>query len=491
MALCLHAFNLLVILFCCVKPVMTQTAPLTTGTEFVFSIINSYSDGPIQMYVLVSNQNAVNNTTVQIYSPFVGFTKITRVVRNMTIERITIGPESIQVQNRASVSNGTISCQRMESKGIYLYTSNNVKVMVYVHIENSNGLSGDTYQVFPLQPADAKYRAVTTTRPYSSDTITSANIIAITAYDDGTTVTVDGKGYSLDSLETLSIISTLGLSGTEITSTNKIAVVTGCTIGTTVNNNDANYETIMLLPEDTWSKKFIAVPFNNMQANTFQSTGTYQAIAGGNVAVITYPIDPQSTKTITLQPGKYVLFNASAGVISSTAPIQLIQIGQPTSANYSSAFFIRAPRTDMTKESLLVQATGDFSCNNGEIHHYLRLYVEDKSRGKITFKSNNDVHTPPTRHYTQVARTKYHTYEAEINADDTYHIYSNNAAFAASVYSYKKYNGCGYLPVKADKIGDKIIRPAASEPLWMKIEKRLQQQQVPKQEVLSKLPSHP
>ena len=66
-----------------------------------------------------------------------------------------------------------------------------------------------------------------------------------------------------------------------------------------------------------WSKQYLAVPFRDLTRNW------YQAIADTDSTVITFPGGGQF-----LDAGGFAQFNATIGLINSTYPIQLIQLGQ-------------------------------------------------------------------------------------------------------------------------------------------------------------------
>src|ERR1700722_17363132 len=74
----------------------------------------------------------------------------------------------------------------------------------------------------------------------------------------------------------------------------------------------------MLLPIGAWGKEFVAIPFNGVSSNL------YQVVAYYNNTVVTNG----STTLATLNSGEYRQFQTEATLITSSQPIELIQLGQ-------------------------------------------------------------------------------------------------------------------------------------------------------------------
>jgi hypothetical protein len=432
-----------------IKPIDSDSIS-TSGTEFVFGIINSYIDSAaINMYAIVSNQNS-DTTQIAITSPFSDFQDISRDVSAGTTLMIPITPVPIQIRYNTPASYGIIS----ENKGIFL--TSRLPVRVFVHVENANGKSGDTYQVFPRQLLGTRYRAATSIRPSTTGTAAkNANIIAVIAYTDDTTVQIGNQSITLNQFQSASVSSTSGLSGTLITSNNDlnpIGVITGCTSGTTIDDSDANYEAIMLLPTNRWSTLYVGLPLHNASGsgiNAIMPSAVYEAIADVNGTKLTYFSNPvgqdRAQVEVTLQEGEPFPFTAAPGLINSTQPIQLIQIGQQV-GRQGAAFFMRAPSVEMMSNvSILVQPTGFVGLNNSAIHYWIRIYAHLNSIGNISI--GND---PPTSAalYRRIVPTSYYYYEKEYtNSSYLLNSTTPDAKFSAIVYTYKQMNGCGYQPL--------------------------------------------
>jgi hypothetical protein len=449
----LHVFNLLVILFCCVKPIAGQTSETTetpidanlepaNGLEFLFGIINSYYDtSGIKMHVIVSNeQNA--DATIDISLPYTR-SVIHESVAAHTTKMILLGPEQIQIQYKVSVAPARII---VEDKGIHLRST--VPIMVYVNVENANGLSGDSFQVFPVQLLGTRYRAITSKRPYQFPTNhNSLNIIAVVALYPNTMVTIGNQSTTLtNEYMTASLLSESPLSGTLITADKNVSVITGCVFGTNVNNSDADYEAIMLLPVSRWSTQYLSLPFHDSQRCQISPDlfSTFQAIAEYNDTRIDYPSGAHPL-TAYLNAGGSTQFEATAGLINASSPIQLIQIGKvvTTPRDYGAAFILRVPSADvLSKDTVRVQPTCSISnVNTSSIRYCLRIYTGLNSIGKISL----DTQHIGALQYVRMGSTNFYFYQEEIaNSAHVIAALDPTAAFAVSVYAYKIYGACGF-----------------------------------------------
>ena len=77
----------------------------------------------------------------------------------------------------------------------------------------------------------------------------------------------------------------------------------------------------MLLPVGAWGREFVAIPFVNA------SSSLYQVAAYYNNTVVT----TGSTTLATLNSGEYQEIETEATLITSSQPIELIQLGQVSS----------------------------------------------------------------------------------------------------------------------------------------------------------------
>ncbi len=74
----------------------------------------------------------------------------------------------------------------------------------------------------------------------------------------------------------------------------------------------------MLLPIEAWGTQFLAIPFAEL------NTSNYQVVANTDNTVV----NVGSTQIAILNAGEYREFQTTTSVITSTNPVQLVQVGQ-------------------------------------------------------------------------------------------------------------------------------------------------------------------
>jgi hypothetical protein len=429
--------------FYTISPIDAQLDP-ASGQEFLFGIINSYYDASgIKMHVIVSNAQS----SPAIITITLSFTRsvFQDSVPALSTKMIPLVPEQMQVLYNTVAAHPTIL---VEEKGIHLTST--VPVMVYVNVENANGLSGDSFQVFPVGLLGTRYRAITSGSPYQFPTHhNSLNIIAVVALQQNTNVTIGSQSTLLvNEFSTASLSSESSLSGTLITADKYVSVITGCVLGTNVDNNDADHEAIMLLPVPRWSPtQYLSVPFYNSPTckgitgvcSTFQAVGEYENTR------IDYPNGRHAGLAYIDDAGGWTQFEATAGLINASSPIQLIQIGKVVTAptDYGAAFILRVPSVDvLSNDPVLVQPTCSISnVNTSLIRYRLRIYTGLNSIGKISVDAINI----SALSYGRIESTDFYYYDREIAySAHTIMALDPAATFAVSVYAYKIYGGCGF-----------------------------------------------
>ncbi|XP_071499522.1 IgGFc-binding protein-like [Diadema antillarum] len=314
-ALKLNFSVLLVALWAAISLAQPFQAPLdTTGKEFVFAFQSNFQNKRPDRLSLLIGANEPGPTRVQIEAPRFNWQQTLQLTHKQ-VKQVDVNPDV--AARGAGPVNGTLIVRATKD--------------ITVHGLNSLTMTNDGFLVIPTHglgkeyfvasydpvPIEMSQFLISGVQPDTTVTITTAARLQHNSqwYNKGQTLTVNVGKY-----ESIQFQSQEDLTGTKITSTKPVSVMSGasCTlVPTQVYRCDHLVE--HLPPFSTWGKRFTLLPFAN------RSGGFIFRIIAGRPSTTVHIMG----NNVQLQfPGSFREFNQPASLkttLQSDKPIMVVQ----------------------------------------------------------------------------------------------------------------------------------------------------------------------
>ncbi|XP_078686402.1 IgGFc-binding protein-like isoform X2 [Branchiostoma floridae x Branchiostoma belcheri] len=354
------------------------------GTEFLLTFLENFQRQGHQPALFISTQSPT--ATVTITLPSTGQTTTVTATNGQVTE---VDLNRVAVELRGS---------RKSDKAIHV-TSDEEIVIYGVFAEWA---TSDAYLALPTDVLGTEYfvACMTVRRAWSEEGwYNLPTEIGIVGVYDGTTITINptqdltfgGTNYpagqdftvSLDRFQTLQVQSTEDLTGSRITSSHPVSVLSGNLFTVIGNNQQGSGDHIveMMPPVDTWGKEFVTAPIAKRTAGDI-----FRVVAArDNTEVTVTGRNPRN-----LNAGQFWEFEAGSNEylhVTSNEPVLLVQYSKTAAAD----------NTDTDPFSMIIppvaQFEADYTFSTVELlynggagtTHHVNLVIQSADKSGIIF----------------------------------------------------------------------------------------------------------
>ncbi|XP_078670638.1 IgGFc-binding protein-like [Branchiostoma floridae x Branchiostoma belcheri] len=410
------------------------------GTEFILTFTENFQRDKNPPRLFITTQSATTDVTVTL--PATGYTT-TVTATNGQVTDVALDRTAVELRG-----------SQKSDKAIHV-TSDEEIVIYGVFAEHA---SSDAYLALPTDVLGTEYFAACATvrRSWAEEGFTDLpSEFGVVGVSDGTTVTINptqavtfgGTSYpagqdftvSLDRFETLQVQSTEDLTGSRITSSHPVSVLSGNLFTVVGNNQQGSGDHIveMIPPVDTWGKEFVTAPLAKRTAGDI-----FRIVAArDNTQVTVTGRTPRN-----LNAGEFWEFEADSNEylhVTSDEPVLLAQYSKTASADNTDTdpFLLIIPpvaqfEADYTFSTIDLLVTGTSTT------HHVNLVIQSADIAGLLFDGQP---LPGSTVWHPVPGTNYEATDLTISAGThTASHASPIATFGLFSYGYTLLEAYGY-----------------------------------------------
>ncbi|XP_066303643.1 IgGFc-binding protein-like [Branchiostoma lanceolatum] len=344
------------------------------GTEFILTFPENFQRDLNKPKLFITTQS-LGGASVTISLPSNGFTT--------GVQATYGGVTQVDLDRAATELRGS----QKSDKAVHV--TSDVEIVVYgVFAERA---SSDAYLALPTDVLGTEYYVPCTTivRAWNEEGLVDIpSEFGVAGVQDGTTVTIvpsqavtfDGQNYAagqafsvgLDRFETLQVQATEDLTGSKITATQPVAVLSGNLFAVVGNGQQGTGDHVveMIPPVDTWGKEFVTVPLKKHTGGDL-----FRVVAARDNT----QVDVTNENPKTLNAGEFWEFDVPSNEyrhVTSSEPVLLVQYSKTGSVDSTATdpFMMFIPPVAQF-ESEYTFATVDLIADPSQSTHHVNLVI--------------------------------------------------------------------------------------------------------------------
>ncbi|KAI8494324.1 hypothetical protein Bbelb_280840, partial [Branchiostoma belcheri] len=431
------------------------------GTEFILTFTENFQRDRNPPRLFITTQSATTDVTVTL--PATGYTTTVTATNGQASLFSTETPMAIVTD--VALDRTAVELRGSQKSDKAIHVTSDEEIVIYgVFAEHA---SSDAYLALPTDVLGTEYFAACATvrRSWAEEGFTDLpSEFGVVGVSDGTTVTINptqavtfgGISYpagqdftvSLDRFETLQVQSTEDLTGSRITSSHPVSVLSGNLFTVVGNNQQGSGDHIveMIPPVDTWGKEFVTAPLAKRTAGDI-----FRIVAArDNTQVGSIRLDQQVTVAgrtpRNLNAGEFWEFEADSNEylhVTSDEPVLLAQYSKTASADNTDTdpFLLIIPpvaqfEADYTFSTIDLLVTGTSTT------HHVNLVIQSADIAGLLFDGQP---LPGSTVWHPVPGTNYEATDLTISAGThTASHASPIATFGLFSYGYTRLEAYGY-----------------------------------------------
>eukprot|EP00058_Branchiostoma_floridae_P010577 XP_002596065.1 hypothetical protein BRAFLDRAFT_66204 [Branchiostoma floridae] len=342
------------------------------GTEFILTFLeNQQRDqhNP-KLFIACSHQSGA---TVTVTTPSNGVSTTVQVTHGQV--------KQVEVNRTAVELRGSVKSDKA------VHVTSDVEIVVYgVFAERK---STEAYLALPTGVLGTEYFT-----PCTSIKGVMPAEFGVVGVHDGTTVTIvpsqavtfDGQNYAagqtffvgLNRFQTLQVQATEDLTGSKITATRPVAVLSGNMFTACGMLGSADHVVEMIPPVDTWGKEFVTVPLTRHTIGDF-----FRVVAARDNT----QVDVTNENTKTLNAGEFWEIDVPSDEyrhVTSSEPVLLVQYsknGQADNTETDPFMMVIPPVAQFEAEYTF--ATVDLIYDQADTTHYVNLIIRSSNKAGL------------------------------------------------------------------------------------------------------------
>ncbi|XP_078682401.1 IgGFc-binding protein-like [Branchiostoma floridae x Branchiostoma belcheri] len=411
------------------------------GTDFILTFTENLQRSENEPALFITTQSATP-TAVNITLPATGYTT-TVTATNGQVTEVNLTRTAVELRGSGK-----------SNKAVHVTSAEEI-VIYGVFAERA---TSDAYLALPTDVLGTEYFVACATVKRSrnkegfKEYPTEFGVVGVS---DGTTVTINptqavtfgGNNYpagqdftvSLDRFETLQVQATEDLTGSRITSTHPVSVLSG-NLFTVVGNNQrgsGDYIVEMIPPVDTWGKEFVTAPLAKRTAGDI-----FRVVAARDNTQVTVTNRP----LVNLGAGDFWEIEANSTEylhVTSNEPILLAQYSKTAAADNTSTdpFLMIIPPVAQF-EAVYTFSTIDLKKIDHPTSHHVNLVIQAADKASPVFDGQP---LPGTTVWHPVPGTTYEATDLTISAGTHTASHSSpDTTFGLYSYGYTLHESYGY-----------------------------------------------
>ncbi|CAI4225632.1 unnamed protein product [Auanema sp. JU1783] len=404
---------------------------MAMGTSFVYTYLSNHlePDSSERLFLTVSNPSD-GAASITITSPFNGFTTIMRTVPAHQSLPINIVPTNIQ----ADYDNNLLRNYTIDNRSIFV--TSNVSVKLVATNQASDGSSEDKFAVLPICQLGFEYIVIADEAPRKN--ISTVNIFSVIAMEDNTQVRI---GYllineNLSKGQVLTYATDYAVSGFDIKSNKKIAVITGSMCGFGFSNpQHCSHEATMEYPTNDWDTEYPHYKFNYEDASEVM---VFFLQDNTSITIDDYTIP------VLYSSDQFVIFGINTGIyISADKPIYAMMVGSVNIQSDGAPFLVNLVGKNHMTSGPVVFATGMNSDEGLNMKHFARVITTLDFTGYISVNG----YTPNPILYRRMGKSDYYFIDVQVTAgQQVVQTTDAGATFGVIAYGYGFFRSYAFNP---------------------------------------------